>query len=230
MTDTDRRHAAVILAGGQARRMGGVPKPELLLGGRSLVQRVLDAVPGARPQVVVGDIVARGFIVTTEDKPGSGPAYALAAGLSHVPETVPLVAVLAADLPFLSAEVMDGLVAAVTPGYDGAVLIDHHYRRQWLCGVWRQSVLRERLAEVKPGMGMRQMVGALRVAELSWLDSDLPPWFDCDTPQALEYARRLDLEFPPTRALPPPKTAPLERHVPAAVDVQGDAGDVSGLR
>lgn len=203
--------------------MGGVPKPELILGGRSMVRRVLDAVPQASPRIVVGDLIARDFTVTVEDLPGAGPAYAAVAGLEHVPHDVPLVVLLAADLPFLNPEVSQALLAAVTEGKDGAVLIDHAGRRQWLCGTWRQSSLRRLAADVVPGMGMRQMLGRLDIAEVAWWDSDLPPWFDCDTPAAFEYAKRLEQEFP--QRLP---AAGSQRHEPATVDVQGDSGDESG--
>lgn len=193
--ESQPRHAAVILAGGAATRMGGVPKPELTLGGRSLLRRVLDAVPRASPRVVVGDVVARDFIVTVEDRPGSGPAYALAAGLAYVPDGVPLVSALAGDLPFLSPDLMAALCAAVVGDRDGAVLVDHNGRRQWLCGVWRREVLAKRLTDAVPGSGLRRLLGELDIAEVSWLDDDLPPWFDCDTPAALAYARQLDREF-----------------------------------
>lgn len=189
------RHAAVILAGGAATRMGGVPKPELTLGGRSLVRRVLDAVPQASPRVVVGEVAARDFIVTAEDKPGSGPAYALAAGLAYVPDGVPLVVALAGDMPFLTPELTAALCEAVKGDSDGAVLVDHNGRRQWLCGVWRRQVLAERLAGAAPGSGVRQLLGGARIVDVSWLDDDLPPWFDCDTPAALAYARQLEREF-----------------------------------
>ncbi|TWJ11598.1 molybdopterin-guanine dinucleotide biosynthesis protein A [Stackebrandtia albiflava] len=191
----DARYAVVVLAGGAAVRMGGVPKPELTVGGRSLLRRVMDAAPQASPRVVVGDVLGRGFIVTIEDPPGGGPAYALRAGLAHIPSTVPLVLVLAADLPFLTPQVVEALCAASDDRYDGAVLVDHHGRPQWLCGVWRQPVLRDRLADCAPGTGMRQVLGTLRYAEVGWFDSDLPAWFDCDTPDSLEYARRLEREF-----------------------------------
>ena len=189
------RHAAVVLAGGKARRMGGVPKFELMISGRSLLSRVLDAVPNASPRVVVGDVFARGFVVTAEDHPDAGPVHAAIAGLHPVPAAVPLVAILAADLPFLTQDVITALTTAIRPGVDGAVLVDHAGRRQWLCGVWRQEILRTLAGTVTPGMGMRQVLGHLRVAEVTHWDGDLPPWFDCDTPAALDYARRLDREF-----------------------------------
>lgn len=191
---TDRL-AAIVLAGGGSTRMGGVPKPELTVGDRSLIGRVLDAVPNARPKVVVGDVVNRGFIVVSEDPPGSGPAYALRAGLEHIPDSMPMVAVLAADLPFLTPEVVQALQQAVSDDVDGAVLVDHQERPQWLCGVWRVAALVDRARTVEPGTGMQDLFGSLRFASVSWWDGDLPAWFDCDTPHALEYARFLDREF-----------------------------------
>ncbi|MBT2472738.1 NTP transferase domain-containing protein, partial [Streptomyces sp. ISL-66] len=45
---------AIVLAGGAARRLGGADKPGLLVGGRPLLDRVLDACADARTTVVVG--------------------------------------------------------------------------------------------------------------------------------------------------------------------------------
>ena len=178
--------------------MGGAVKPGLRVGGVPLLRRVLAAVPSAIPRVVVGDLPSEDFIVTREDPPGSGPAHAVAAGLAHIPAAIPFVAVLAADLPFLTAEVVTTLVrTAADERHDGAVLVDHSGRRQWLCGVWRQDALRRAADGAVPGTGMGAMLGGLRTAELHWWDSDLPPWFDCDTPAALAYARRLVREFRP---------------------------------
>ncbi|MYU19520.1 NTP transferase domain-containing protein, partial [Streptomyces sp. SID8361] len=51
---TPGAYDAVILAGGAARRLGGVDKPALRVGGRALLDRVLDACRGAGRTVVVG--------------------------------------------------------------------------------------------------------------------------------------------------------------------------------
>jgi len=45
---------ALVLAGGQARWLGGVDKMAIPLGGRDMLDRVLDAVPDADRVVVVG--------------------------------------------------------------------------------------------------------------------------------------------------------------------------------
>ena len=47
-------YAAVVLAGGAGRRLGGPTKPRLDVGGASMLARVLAAVSDAAPRVVVG--------------------------------------------------------------------------------------------------------------------------------------------------------------------------------
>ena len=183
------RHAAVILAGGHATRMGGVPKAGLRVGGHTLIDRVLRALPDAQPRVAVGDVVHPGVIVTAEKPPRSGPAYATIAGLRHIPASVPFVAVLAVDLPFLTTDVINALVDAADHAVDGAILIDPRGRQQWLCGVWRHESLRRAGSQIAPGASMRDLLGGLTTTALSWWDSDVPPWFDCDTDEDVRRAK-----------------------------------------
>ncbi|MBO0840732.1 MAG: NTP transferase domain-containing protein, partial [Sciscionella sp.] len=76
--------AAVILAGGAGRRLSNVDKPALVVGGRRLLDRALDAVEGADPIVVVGPRreVSRPVRWAREDPPGSGPVAGIAAGIA----------------------------------------------------------------------------------------------------------------------------------------------------
>jgi len=175
-------YAAVLLAGGSARRMGGVDKPALRVAGQSLLDRVLGAVPDAAPRIVVGPPrrVPAGVLIAQEHPPGAGPAAAIAAGLRLVPPGVSHVAVLAADLPFLTAAAVAALRAAVTA--DAAVFTDRDGRRQFLCAVWRLEPLRRRLAALGPltGVSLRQVYTDATVAELA-ASGDPPPWYDCDT-------------------------------------------------
>ncbi|MER6005521.1 NTP transferase domain-containing protein [Nonomuraea angiospora] len=105
---------AVILAGGEARRLGGADKPGLTVGGRSLVEHVVTAVAGARTTIVVGpERPIPGVVFVREDPPRSGPVPALAAGLNGV--TAPWVVLLAGDLPFITAPHVTALLnAAIT--------------------------------------------------------------------------------------------------------------------
>ncbi|RAN97229.1 Molybdenum cofactor guanylyltransferase [Micromonospora saelicesensis] len=110
-------YAAVVLAGGAARRMGGLDKPALPVGGRPMRDRVLAAVSDATPQVLVGaaDAVPAGVRVVREDPPGGGPVAAAAAGLALLDPDVSVVALLAADLPLLTRAAIGDLLKHLEP-------------------------------------------------------------------------------------------------------------------
>ncbi|MFC0100654.1 molybdenum cofactor guanylyltransferase [Micromonospora marina] len=116
-------YAAILLAGGAARRMGGVDKPARAVGGRSMLHRVLGAVADADQRIVVGSSgpVPEGVRTTREEPPGGGPVAATAAGLALLDPGTTTVAVLAADLPLLTTAAVAGLrraLAAPTAGPD----------------------------------------------------------------------------------------------------------------
>jgi molybdopterin-guanine dinucleotide biosynthesis protein A len=185
--------AAIVLAGGRGSRLGGVHKPGLRIGGATLLDRVLAAATGATARIVVGppQPVPPGVTVLREDPPGGGPVAALAAGLSAVRE--PLVAVLAGDLPFLTAEAVTALRRSAV-GRDGAVLADADGKDQYLASVWRAEPLRAAVA----ALGDLRNASMRRVlAELAYARVLVPgepggpgPWFDCDDPVDLTVARR----------------------------------------
>jgi molybdopterin-guanine dinucleotide biosynthesis protein A len=196
-------YAAIVLAGGRGARLGGVHKPGIVVAGRTLLDRVLAAVHDAAHVVVVGppQPVPADAALVREEPPGGGPVAALAAGLAAVlheragsaggqPE---FVAVLAADLPFLTAEAVTALRAAACD-HDGAVLVDADGRDQHLAGVWRLTAMDRALAELgdPAGAPMRRLVAALNPARIAPLgEPNTPaPWFDCDDPDDLTEAER----------------------------------------
>ena len=102
---------AIVLAGGQARRLAGADKPTLVVGGRTLLDRVVAAVdwPAAscrrprRPLERTSSGAAR-------SRPAAGPVAAIAAGLPQTSAEVVLV--LAADLPYIAGAVAALLAAS----------------------------------------------------------------------------------------------------------------------
>ncbi|MBQ1060642.1 molybdenum cofactor guanylyltransferase [Micromonospora sp. C41] len=108
-------YAAVVLAGGAARRMGGVDKPARPVGGRPMLHRVLAAVADADQRIVVGPSgpVPGGVRTTREEPPGGGPVAAIAAGLALLDPGTTTVALLAADLPLLTAAAVTELRRAL---------------------------------------------------------------------------------------------------------------------
>jgi molybdopterin-guanine dinucleotide biosynthesis protein A len=88
------------------------------------------------------------------------------------------------------------LADALDPDSDGAVYVDGDGRPQWLCGVWRLSALRRRLADVAAdgpltGRSLRDLFGPLRCVAVVARAPGPPPWYDCDTAEDLAIAERL---------------------------------------
>lgn len=182
---------ALVLAGGAARRLGGVDKPGLPVGGRTLLDRVLAACADAGTTVVVGPERATersGLRWTREDPPGGGPVAAVAAGLRYV--TAEYVLLLAADLPFLDGRTVNRLLDAL-PEHDGALLVDAGGRDQPLAAAYRTAALRSALAGLgdPAGLPLRRLLGPLRLARLADPDGVS---YDCDTWEDLELARLRD--------------------------------------
>ncbi|HEY8473682.1 MAG TPA: NTP transferase domain-containing protein [Natronosporangium sp.] len=186
--------AAVVLAGGAGKRLGGVGKPTLPVAGRPMLHRVLAAVEQTPHRIVVGPPelpIPPRVLLTREVPPGGGPVAATAAGLALVPAELGHVALLAADLPLLTADAIRRLRrAAEVPALDGAVFVDNDGWPQWLCGVWRASALRARLAALgEPGgVPLHALLGDLRVGFLGASGVGPPPWWDCDTGADIQRA------------------------------------------
>jgi molybdopterin-guanine dinucleotide biosynthesis protein A len=188
--------AAVVLAGGAARRMGGAAKPAVRVGGTPLLNRVLEAAEHARPRIVVGPIeltplLPSGVSLTIEETPGGGPVAGLAAGVHMLTESVREVAVLASDLPFVTADVLDRLRSKLSGPAEVAVLVDDTGRPQWMCSVWRHEALARRLEQLgdPAGRSMQDLVDGAHVRHLSVPALSGPPaWFDCDTVDDIRQA------------------------------------------
>lgn len=186
---------AIVLAGGRGSRMSGRAKPQLAVGDATMLERVLSAVRGAGTRIVVGppQPAPDGVLVVQEQTPGSGPVAGVAAGLDHLSAQV--VVVLAADLPFVTVDVVSSLLSALTgdPEVEAALLVDENGRDQYLLGAWRVDRLRRALAglEPLPGRAMRDLVRAARVTriEVPPHGAAPPPWTDIDTPADLYRAR-----------------------------------------
>jgi molybdopterin-guanine dinucleotide biosynthesis protein A len=181
--------AAIVLAGGRARRLGGADKPMVEVGGKALLHRVLTAVAAANPVIAVGPERGGfpGVMWTREDPPGGGPVAALAAGLALVPSGADVVLVLAGDLTGVTEETVRRLLAALGDR-DGAVLVDQDGRRQWLLGVWRRDALRGALPANPAGAALRRTLGVLSIVDVSATAAGETA--DVDTHADLERARR----------------------------------------
>ncbi len=193
--------AAVVLAGGRSLRMGRA-KATLVLGGETLLERVVRAV---RP--LVGEVV----IVAAPDQTiapaadpavrivhdrvrGAGPLPAVARGLEAV--TVDVAFALACDAPFVRADVLRYLAGRLGPD-DAGVVPEWGGRLQPLVAVYRPGIARELEALSARGEARLQAVADLpdvvvvREHELRGLDPDGDSFRALNTPADLAAAERL---------------------------------------
>lgn len=115
------RFAAVLLAGGQSRRMGRDKALLLVDGGRVLWERQLDVLRSLGPaELFISGPARPGFPydvrLLEDERPGLGPLSGIVAALEAM--TTPLLVVLAVDLPAMRADFLRGLLAgcSVNPG------------------------------------------------------------------------------------------------------------------
>jgi molybdopterin-guanine dinucleotide biosynthesis protein A len=110
-------HVGLILAGGQSTRMGGGDKPLMPLGGRPMLERVIERL---RPQVEKLVLSANGNdgrfadfgLPVVADRLGEGPLAGLLEGMrwseKHLPDARFIVSV-AADTPFFPIDLVERL-------------------------------------------------------------------------------------------------------------------------
>ncbi|MEI6404778.1 MAG: DUF6457 domain-containing protein [Actinomycetes bacterium] len=155
---------SIVVAGGQARRLGGIDKPMLPLGssGNALLVDVIDACPGR--VIVIGPkrVIDRDVMWLSDHVADGGPGVGLWTGLSQV--TSDYVFITAADQRLDATDVARICAAAI--GRDGAWAIRADGTGQPLCACVSSAVLRE-LLEPSLGVGVsplrllstRDMVG-----------------------------------------------------------------------
>jgi molybdopterin-guanine dinucleotide biosynthesis protein A len=164
---------AIVLTGGRSSRLDFTPKSEFVVEDRTLLQRTLEAVNGARSIVIVGPAPAAGLPETVlrvqEQPPFGGPVAGIFAGLAALAEssTIPSDAtlVLACDMPHIGRAIprlLRGLVD--NPESDGVIAVDSGQRLQPLAAGYRTARLASALA-ARTGSGSLAAMPVFRLID-----------------------------------------------------------------
>lgn len=196
----------MILAGGRATRLGGVPKPSLMYDGGTLLSRALQAARGASAVVVVGpDASGTGGeplpveVLRAREEPAfAGPAAAIAAGLAAMKDNgnnAPWTLVLACDMPHVSLGVSFLWKALEAhAGVDGAMAVSADGRKQPLLGAYSTSALEREVAQASEGSGLTNASVFRLLARLNLLDVAVPPG-STDDVDTWEDAAALGIDY-----------------------------------
>ncbi len=175
--------AAIVLAGGQATRLGGADKASIEIGGRTLLDRALESVIDASEVVVVGHWVPTDRPVTfvLEDPRHGGPAAGLLTGRDSLLRQFPSLAVLAVDMPHLTSSTFRRLHDAAV-GHEGAALVGADGRRQlaYVLETARLDAVRPGLEE-QHGLSIRALLEPFDLAEVEQIGreaQDIDTWAD----------------------------------------------------
>ncbi len=173
---------ALVLAAGSARRMGA-PKPAIEVAGRPMIAHVLAAAcaAGLEPLVVTGAhagqvMQAAGDVLHVHAaQHGQGMAESLKAGLRAAPADWGAVLVLLADMPFVAAETLALLAAALAEGAP-CVVPCFGGQRGNPCGFHRS--LWPRLQVLHGDRGARALLDGLGVRQIDVDDAAVLQDFD----------------------------------------------------
>jgi len=196
-----------VLAGGAASRYGGVPKGLLAVGGRRILDRVVDsvqAVTGALPLLIAnapGASAWRPDLKTIPDaRPGLGSLGGIYTAVTAVPEPVLCVAW---DMPFVPQGLLRALIEGATGGggagsYD-AFLPESSGRRglEPLCAVYGPAcgpAIERRLetGDLKAiSFHPDVRVGILSLAQVRGFGDPDELFFNVNTPDDLQRAEAL---------------------------------------
>src|SRR5688572_5299207 len=160
--------SAAILAGGQARRLGGVDKSALAVGTSSILDRQLSLLRGLTPHILIvaGDASRAPAVdvpVVPDRIPGAGSLGGLYTALMEAPTDQVLV--IACDMPFLTAPFLMRLAAR---GVDVDVAVPRSAAgRHPLCASYARGVAGHLKARIERGdLRVREALGGLDVREL----------------------------------------------------------------
>ena len=189
--------AGAIIAGGPAKRLGGVAKPFLQVGGRAIAERQLDLLRGAalvRVFVVANDPLpwaALAVDVVPDRIGGRGPLGGVHAALTAAADCDAVVC-LAGDLPFVEP----ALLAALRDRAPEADAVAPRSARgiEPLCARYARALLPVIDARVRAGeLAIHELLEQRRVdwiaeADLAALDPDGRSFFNVNTSEDLARA------------------------------------------
>jgi molybdopterin-guanine dinucleotide biosynthesis protein A len=136
------RASAIVLAGGDSRRMGR-DKALLPIAGKPMIAHIVGRLKSLFDEIVIGagraaDYEFLGLPVVPDRIPGQGPLMGIASALDRTKNDLNFV--IACDIPDFELGLISRL-AAQAEGFDAAIPLNHRGEREPLFAFYRKSVL-----------------------------------------------------------------------------------------
>lgn len=192
---TEEKTLGLVLAGGLARRMGGGDKALIEIGGRTILDRVLETITPQCDGIILnanGDpsrFAQFGLPIVPDDIPDfAGPLAGILAGLDWAATHRPGIAWVASvpgDCPFLPSDLVDRLHAARSAAGTKLACAKSGDWRHPVAGIWpvglradlRRALVDEDLHKIEVWTARH----GIAIAE--WPDQPVDPFFNVNTPE-----------------------------------------------
>jgi molybdenum cofactor cytidylyltransferase len=194
-----RRVAAIILAAGQSRRMGGPNKMLAEIGGKPLVRIAAEQALGshARPVIVVTgherervEAALDGLQIERVHNPdfAQGLSTSLKAGLRALPADVDAAIIALADMPRVDAALLDQLIASFDPEKGALIVLPTIEGKRRNPVLWSRRFFADLMA-IEGDVGARHLIGRYAEAVAELPVASRAALLDVDTPEALRTAK-----------------------------------------
>jgi molybdopterin-guanine dinucleotide biosynthesis protein A len=193
----------VVLAGGLARRMGGGDKPMRTIGGRSILDRVIERLTPQCEGLIInanGDparFAPFGLPVVGDSIEGfAGPLAGILAGLDWIAANRPNIAWMlstAGDCPFLPRDLVARLHRARLDDNAQVAVAASNGQSHHAIALW-DVALRDELRHaltIEDCRAIHRFAARYRLATVTWPDMPLDPFFNANTLEDLTEAERL---------------------------------------
>ena len=190
------RIAALLLAAGQSRRMGGPNKLLAEIDGVPMVTRVAQRLLAARARPIIAVLGNQAEMVDAalgklpvervrNPEFAAGLSTSLKRGIAALPPDLDGVIICLGDMPLISGRHLDRLIAAFNPLEGRAIIVPTRRGKRGNPVLWSKRFFPE-MAELAGDVGAKHLIGehAELVAEVE-MDDDAV-LVDIDTPEALD--------------------------------------------
>ncbi|MCB1486883.1 MAG: molybdopterin-binding/glycosyltransferase family 2 protein [Bauldia sp.] len=193
-TGDETKVAAIVLAAGRSRRMGGPNKLVATVGGRPLVRIATEAALASRADTVVVvtghradevETALAGLDVQLVHNPdyAEGLSTSLKQGIEALAPDIDGAVILLADMPGVDAQTIDRLIESFDPDGGGLIVLPTFEGKRGNPVLWSKRLFPDLLA-VEGDTGGRHLIGAYREAVVE-VETGRAVAVDVDTPEAL---------------------------------------------
>ena len=197
---SEQHTLGLLLAGGLARRMGGGDKPLRTIGGRTILDHVIERLRPQCARLVInangdpGRFAGWGLPVVTDSIEGfAGPLAGILAGLdwaaAHAPG-ITHVASVAADTPFIPRDLVVRLASEMAAANAELAVAASGGWSHPVIGLWPVAIreaLRQALT-IEHERKIDRFTARYKLATATWPSDPVDPFFNANAPDDLDQA------------------------------------------